>query len=331
MKHFTEPSGRFVIQIPTEWQYKNVAAGIGEVSPFSFELYENSVGCFQISCYSKEEKPINTRIRVQKFDQANLEFLTQRMDGGGFNMHLWYATIEDHMIMAKYIYETTRADEIKAELQKAEVALASLELLSPEKRALALDIDKYEKFMASLAASFDLRNKAMESMSLIELTIIIANQIDAYLRMSIVLYKQLREISDAIDISLLFQAKADKPIMERTIYKQANELGIINGTTFDRLENLYSERNKVVHRYIISDLRTSDMLNIVKEYETISESVRLELKKLEETQAIRGLGIHKNGRRSHDELTSRDLNFLYSQVNDKHLTKDFYRQISDKN
>lgn len=28
------------------------------------------------------------------------------MDGGGFNMHLFYAVVEDHLFMAKYIYQT---------------------------------------------------------------------------------------------------------------------------------------------------------------------------------------------------------------------------------
>ena len=88
MKYFTHPKGTFVIKIPVEWQYKNVAVGYEEKSPFSFELYENEVGCFQISCYSKDEKPINPTFKVQSFDSDNLEFIEQKMDGGGFNANI---------------------------------------------------------------------------------------------------------------------------------------------------------------------------------------------------------------------------------------------------
>jgi len=245
MKYFTEPNGKFVIKIPTEWQYKNIAVGHDEVSPFSFELYEKSIGAFQISCYSDQEKPLNKSIPVQKYDTNKLDFTTQRMDGGGFNMHLWFATVEDHMFMAKYIYDTSRQSdpEVKTELEKAEGALSTLELISPDKRDLALEFDKYEKFMASLAASFDLKNRAIENKSVIELMIIIANQIDAYLRMAIVMKKQLQEKTNRIDIALLFQGETDPPIMERKIYKQAKDLGVISQDTLDKLDKLYSERN----------------------------------------------------------------------------------------
>jgi hypothetical protein len=40
MKYFTNPEGKFVIKIPIEWQYMNVAVGHEEISPYSFQLYE---------------------------------------------------------------------------------------------------------------------------------------------------------------------------------------------------------------------------------------------------------------------------------------------------
>ncbi len=329
MKYFTEPSGRFVVKIPTEWQYKNIEVGHEQVSPFSFQLYEKPVGAFQISCYSDSEKPQNKSIVIQKFDTDKLEFMQKRMDGGGFNMHLYYANVEDHMFMAKYIYETKKENEpaVKVQLEKVDLALSSLVLISPAKRNLALEFDKYEKFMASLAASFDLKNKAAENLSLIELLIIIANQIDAYLRMAIVMKKQLQDKTNHIDIALLYQEENDNPIMERRIYKQAKDLGIINQDTFDKLEQLYGERNKVVHRYIISEFKTRHLYDIVYEYDNICETVRLCLKSVEDQQFSEGIGIHGIGRNPNEEPTDNDINMIYSQVNDKHLIRDLYRTI----
>lgn len=329
MKYFTEPNGKFVIKVPTEWQYKNIAVGHEEVSPYSFELYENSIGAFQLSCYSEQEKPINKNVPVQKYDNNKLDFIKQRMDGGGFNMHLWYAVVEDHMFMAKYIYDTSKQDdtEVKTELEKAELALATLELISPDKRNLALELDKYEKFMASLAASFDLKNRAIENKSVIELMIIIANQIDAYLRMAIVMKNQLQEKTNRIDIALLYQGETDTPIMERKIYKQARDLGIITQDTFDKLDKLYTERNKVVHRYIISEFKTVYLYEIVCDYETVCETVRQSLKVVEDLQFAEGIGIHGNGRNPDEEPTEQNINMLYSQVNDKHLIRDLFRDI----
>ena len=48
MKYFTHPKGTFVIKIPVEWQYKNVAVGYEEKSPFSFEFVSslgNTTAC----------------------------------------------------------------------------------------------------------------------------------------------------------------------------------------------------------------------------------------------------------------------------------------------
>lgn len=329
MKYFTEPSGMFEIKIPTEWQNKNITLGEKEESLFGFELYENPIGAFQLSCYSTKGKNFNRNFPVQKYDTNKLDFIKDRMDGGGFNMHLWYAVVEDCIFMAKYIYDTSKQEsvEVRNELEKTETALATLKLISPSKREIALEFDKYEKFIASLAASFDLKNKAIESKSAIELMIIIANQIDAYLRIAIVLKKQLQEKTNRIDILLLFQGETDTPIMERKIYKQAKQLGIISADIFDKLEKLYSERNKVVHRYIISEFKTVYLYKIVYEYETVCENVRQSLKVIEEKQFKEGIGIHGNGRHPDEDPTQQNINMLFSQVNDKHLIKEFFREI----
>ena len=50
MKDWTEPNGIFILNTPINWQYRNTAVeGYKNESPYSFEPYENSLGCFQIS------------------------------------------------------------------------------------------------------------------------------------------------------------------------------------------------------------------------------------------------------------------------------------------
>lgn len=329
MKYFTEPNGLFVIKIPIEWQYKNIAVGIKEVSPFSFELYENACGAFQISCYSKNQKPIATKLKAQKSNSQNLDFLKIKKDDGDFCLHYWYARAEDYLFMAKYVYLASKRNskKIKLELDKVEKSLSTLELVSIDKREMALEFDKYEKFMASLCASFDLKNKALESKSPIELLVIIANQIDAYLRIAIVLKKQLSEKTNRIDTKLLYQSESDTPIMERKIYKQALELKIITQSVFEKLDFLYGERNKVIHRYIISEFKTRYLFEIVYQYEIVCEKVRLSLKKVEDLQFTKKIGLHGGDRNPNDDPREEDVNLLYSQINDKHLIKKVYRKI----
>lgn len=330
MKWFTHPEGKFVIQIPTEWQYNNVAAGYEEKSPFGFLLYENPVGAFQISCYSESEQPLNKTAKVQRVNTNNLDFIELRMDGGGFNMHVWGATVEDHTFLAKYIYDTNKEYDtvVLEELQKARKALSTVQLISKDKRELALNLDKYEKFMASLAASFDLKNRALENESLLEFSIIVANQIDAYLRLSLVMDNQLKKKSDLIEINLLHQGETDSPTIERKIYRRALDSNIIDEDLFKNLGRLYSERNKMVHRYIISEFKTRDLYKIAMDYEILCEKVRLTLRDLELRQFKEKIGIYGSGRDPHDEPTPEYIQVLLSQINDKHLRIDLNRKIS---
>lgn len=333
MKIFTELNGKFIIKIPTEWRYANVAANYEEKSPFSFQPYENPKWAFQISCYSDFEKPQSKTAPIQKFDTLNLDFVELRNDGGGFNMHIWGASVEDHTIIAKYIYDSEKEDdkEIRFELNRVKKALSTFQVLCPENRKIAYELDKYEKFMASLAASFDLKNEALNNNSFIEFSIIVANQIDAYLRLCIVMKEQLDNENNEINIKYLYQAPTDKPIMERKIYSLTQDRGIISKEVFEELESLYLERNKMVHRYIISEFRTHELLEIALRYETISETVRLITRNIEDLQFERKIGIYGNGQHPHEEPNEEIKNILYSQLNDKHLTNGFERKITAPN
>lgn len=329
MKYFTEPRGRFIIKIPYDWQYKNKIVGHEEEPPYGFAPYRKAQGAFQISCYSKQEKPFNTILKPQKAETDNLLFFKARMDGGGFNMHLWYCVVEDHMFMAKYIYDTGKKKNkaIKLELDRVEKVLSTLQFISEDNRILAIELDKYEKFMASLTASFDIKNKAFKKNSFVEFIIIVANQIDAYLRLCIVMTLQLKNKTEGIEIKYLSQTNNDKPIMEKAIYKTAKDFKIISEDLFDRLNSLYGLRNSVVHRYIISEITTMEIEDIAYEYEIICEDVRQRLKTIEEKQAAEKVGIYKRGLPKNEDLTNDDLKFIFSKVNDKHSLDGMYRKI----
>ena len=328
MKYFTEPNGQFMIKIPIEWQYANVAARYEEVSPFSFQLYEEHVGAFQISCYPTEENPLDYRGLVQKADTQNLKFIKSSLPDKDFAIHLWFAVVEDHAFMAKYIHDIKRSNDPKviAELEKAESSLSTLVYISPDKRKTVIDNNRYDNFIASLLASFDLKNKAQLTNSHIEFLIITASQIDAYLRMSIVLTIQLERKTNTIDSTLLYQDKHDKPILERAIYKRSYEMGIIDLVVYDKLEYLYKQRNKIVHQYIISDFKTRELSNIVAEYDAVCELVRNKLQVIEKQQEEQNIGIYGN-RNPYEVPNEEDLKLAHSQVNDKHLIKRLNRKI----
>jgi hypothetical protein len=286
MKYFTHPDGIFEIKIPLDWHYKNEVAGYENKSPFSFELFQNTQGCFQISCYHKSEQKINSNIPKGTYNKGKLEFIQTELPDPEFKMLLWATVVEDYFFMAKYICQPTKLNSkiIKKQIEKVENSLSTLICLSPDRRQFAINCDRFEKFNASLAASFDLKNKAIKNQSFIELIILNANQIDAYLRLCIVHKFQIIENSNLFKLDYLYQGENDRPLMEKKIYDKAKEMNILSEEQHSKLYNLYDLRNKVVHRYIITDIKTIELKEISYDYELICEDIRIVLANIETEQ-----------------------------------------------
>lgn len=320
-----------MLKVPIEWQYKNIAVGIGEIAPFSFEPYENAIGCFQISSYLSSEKPGLEAGTKQAMDTPNLDFVERCITDDEFVADLWCCSVGEHILLAKYVYPLALkgTDLVKKELDMVRASLATLVLISPAKRKLAWDLDKYEKFMAALAASFDLKNRAKASKSFIELLLVLASQVDAYLRLAIVMQRQLNQKSSILEVDLMYQSETARYLSERKVFVLAQEMGLVDTDLFNSLNVLYDSRNRVVHRYIISELRSRDIIRIAQGYEEVFERVRSIVERLEDEQFAQQVGIYGTERNPQDEPSARDLRFLYAQVNDKHLMQSFERGVAE--
>lgn len=329
MKYFTNPTGQFVVKVPIEWQYCNVAAGYEEESPYSFVPYDDpeSAGAFQISCYPANEN--TPKGNVQPPDKDNLDFIEMRMDDDEVNIHLWFCTAQDHVLMAKYIYSKhhEHTDRVKGELVKVKMALSKVAYISESNRWRVLALDRFYKFQSALAASFDLKESALKSGSLIEFILIVASQIDSYLRLCIVMKKQLDSRVNEFEEKYFYQGEKCKPMTERTIYNEAKSLGVLSDINFELLSRLYDSRNKIVHRFIISDIKTRDLNNIAIDYDAVAEEIRLDMRKLEDLQRETKIGIYKFSAAHDDVVNEEELKFLYANVNDKHLLRKYKREV----
>jgi len=115
------------------------------------------------------------------------------------------------------------------------------------------------------------------------------------LRIGIVLQQQLDNRTREIAPDLIFQGPQDKAISEREIYRRALAISVIDDATFARLQSLYDGRNRVVHRYIISRITTSDVLDIAIEYEKVITALSKRIYEIEEQQIQQGVGITVRG------------------------------------
>ena len=330
MKHWTEPNGTLLIQIPIDWQYVNPGLSeFGEKSPYGFEPYEDPIGCFQLSCYPLSELAPSVA-EANPFGVKKLNWKESRQDNSEFCAHLFFGAYHDQALIGKYIYAAGLEGDKKIVEQLAIVnqILSSVVIVPKSERKLAADLDKFDRFTGSLAASHDLLNSAIDAEACIEIIVIAANQIDAYLRLSLVIAKQLKEKTDNIDTRYLFQADGEKGIIERKIFDEAFNFKVIDLEAFENLNGLYNLRNRVIHRYIISDIRSRDLVEIAGRYLSALEKIRLTLRDFEQRQTAVPYGVYgkKFGKTSDTEDAIRR---LYASANDKHLLAKYKRRVSD--
>lgn len=328
MKHWTEPNGILLIQIPIDWQYLNPGLSeYEEESPYGFQLYEDPIGCFQLSCYPLSElAPSVAEANPQGVKK--LSWKESRLDDSEFCTHLFFGAYHDQALIGKYIYDAGLEgnERIAEQLKIVKQTLNSVVIVPPIDRTLAADLDKFDRFTGSLAASHDLLNSAIDSESFVEIIAIAANQIDAYLRLSLVIAKQLNEKTNDIETRYLFQADGEKGIMERKVFDDAVKLDVIDQEAFDDLSALYNLRNRVIHRYIISNIRTRDLVYIARRYLNALEKTRLTLRGFEHRQADEPFGVYgkKFGK---TPVTADSVRRLHASANDKHLIEKFKRNV----
>ncbi|WP_065615744.1 hypothetical protein [Pseudomonas moraviensis] len=331
MKHWTEPNGIFLIQVPIDWQYLNSGLkDYEEKSPYGFQPYEDPIGCFQLSCYPLSELAPSIA-KANPSGVKKLSWKETRADNSDFCTHLFFGAYFDQALIGKYIYDAEFEGDKRIAEQLAIVnrILYSLVIVPKSDRKLAADLDKFDRFTGSLAASHDLLYTAIDAGACIEIIAITANQIDAYLRLSLVIAKQLKEKTNDIETTYLFQADGEKGIMERKVFEDALKSQVIDVETFDSLNELYSLRNRVIHRYIISDIKSRDLVEIAGRYFTALEIVRLILRDFEQKQAVVPYGVY-GAKCSKTSVRDDAIRRLYASANDKHLLEKYKRNVSDR-
>lgn len=123
-------------------------------------------------------------------------------------------------------------------------------------------------FLSGIGAAHNMLADAVDSRkSFIMQVCLSATLIDGLLRLSLIMKQQLDTHKGIVDPLLLFQGKRQKIyISERTVYKKASAEKIITKDIYRKLNALYDQRNIIVHRYLISDIKTKDVILISKKY-----------------------------------------------------------------
>jgi len=178
--------------------------------------------------------------------------------------------------------------------------------------------NKFYNFMKGLGAASHLLYLSKNKGCFIECVCLSATIIDASLRIGIILKHQLDTKTNSILTDLIFQSDEDKIISERKVYKKALFADVINQDIYNKLELLYKQRNKVVHRYIISEITTEKIILIAQEYNDVIDSIKKCLDELEIRQINEGIGMTKSGREVPIETIMNKEKIMNDMIREKH-------------
>ena len=164
-------------------------------------------------------------------------------------------------------------------------------------------MDKLTNFLKGIGGASDLFYNAKKNKCYIECVSLLANLVDAFLRISIILqYQIINNTSNIID-ELLFQ-DGDTKISEREIYNRSLNDKVIGEPLYKLLDDdLYKKRNKVIHRYIISEITSRNVKEIAENYEKVLIQIKVIVRDLELQQIRTGRGMTTSASLSLNEET----------------------------
>lgn len=188
--------------------------------------------------------------------------------------------------------------------------------------------DKLSNFMDGFAAAVQLSQRAGENGFFIECTCLSASIIDGLLRIGLILNYQLENKTVDILDYLLYQSDEDKIISERRVYTMALDKSIISQDLFSQLENLYGQGNREIHRYIVSDISTKEVLAIGMQYEQIRGAISDAVRELENKQLETGIGMTELDKDTSEENILAMLNEMSAR---KHGSSRLNHELKKKN
>ncbi len=155
--------------------------------------------------------------------------------------------------------------------------------------------DRFTQFIKGYSAAVQLLLRVGKNGFFVEYVCLATSIIDATLRVALVLKHQVETKSTEIPDEIIYQAKHDKKVPERAIYRRSLDEAIIDQHLFDQLEELYAKRNEVIHRYILSDITTQEVLSIAIGYEKVMSLVKEATQRIEDKQIELGIGMTSKG------------------------------------
>jgi hypothetical protein len=173
-----------------------------------------------------------------------------------------------------------------------------------------MPVDAFENFIYAFGAARLLLSRAHDQGFLIEGMALYASLLDGFLRIALVLKRQLKAKSSAIDDTLIQQRKGGTFYSERQVYRMAFQEGVIDEATYQALGRLYDRRNDIIHKFFLTPITYQSLPDDLLQYEQLFNALYAIVYALEKEQIELGVGMTTTG------SADRNAEF-FERVNDK--------------
>jgi len=319
MKRFIDNNGTYELKIPVTWKYS-----LKEEKVHTFQEYEPwKSDSFQISINSMdEEHKKNSFLELTKSLPTEKigDFDFYRLPNSGnkdFTTETWIKDYDNKMVIFTITYPNNPDKEldnrtITKKLEQVRSVIKNFKLIENNKKESTINWYRFDMFLQGVGATSLMLSKAVKNKAFIEATCILANQIDALLRIGIVLKNQINNANSEIETEWIYQGLNDRKKSEKDIYKKSLELNILSQSDFDKLYSLYDDRNRVIHRFVISEITLAEVEDIAYEYYQKQQIINQIIFKIESEQIKLGIGMTRLDGGETDE--KKDLDYIKGKI-----------------
>lgn len=310
-KTFIDNQGTFEIKVPFTWKHS-----LSDGKPHTFQEYEVwKSDAFQLSINPIKDQEYRERFNAQLKQLKTVDagditcYAYPEAIDKEFTVKAWTLLLNDKRILFTFTIPNLVDPELDSRTieDKEKIALeciSSFRLIEDVERGSKLNFYRFDMFLQGVGSTSLILSKAIENKAFIEATSLLASQIDALLRTGIILKNQLVNNNSEIELEWIYQGLNDKKKSEKDVYKKAKELAIINDAVFNELYVLYDDRNRVIHRFIISEITLAEVEEIAYRYYQMREKVNAIIFDLEAEQIRLNVGMSRkdDGKDSTDHL-----------------------------
>ena len=156
--------------------------------------------------------------------------------------------------------------------------------------------EAFAKFMEGIHAWALRTAYARDSRNWVETVVLQVGLLDALLRIGIILKRQLKAGNSDIELKLIYQGEDSGYYGERQIYNMARDESVIDEQFHKTLNTAYDQRNRSIHRLLLSEITFGDLHRVSSLYESLIQECSNDIFKLEEEQIRTGRGMTRRGK-----------------------------------